>query len=242
MGSGFRKFFCNQTADVNETLHWVTHPSKTTMPLTYTVRGADGKDYGPATLEQITAWVREGRVRAQQDVRRSDMEHWSAAANFTELQSAFPPAATVPSPIAPSSATQSGDPVTERQMKSGASWFYWIAGLSLVNSIAAFSGGSWRFILGLGITQILDALGNEFGGAGRIVVLMLDLIVAGMFVLFGVFAHKRHTWAFVTGMVLFALDGVVFLIAQDWLGVGFHVFVLYCFFRGLKACRELNAA
>jgi len=206
------------------------------------VRGADGKEYGPATLEQFTAWAREGRVQAQQEVRRSDMEHWWSASRFTELQSAFPPATTVPSPITPAAANSTLNPAAEARMKSGASWFYWIAGLSLINSIAAFSGGDWRFILGLGITQIIDALGNEFGGAGRIMVLVLDLIVAGIFILFGVFAHKRHAWAFVTGMVLFALDGVVFMVVQDWLGVGFHVFVLYCFFRGLKACRELNAA
>ena len=130
----------------------------------------------------------------------------------------------------------------EQRLKGSVSWFYWIAGLSLVNSIAAVSGSDWRFILGLGITQLFDAIGGGFGGAGKIVVLVLDLIAAGVFILFGVFAHKRHTWAFVTGMVLFALDGLIFLLAQDWLGVGFHVLALYFLFRGFKACRELNAA
>jgi len=211
------------------------------MELTYTVRGADGKEYGPATLEQLTAWVREGRVQAQQQIRRSDMEHWSAASSFSELQSAFPLRPPVTSPIAPTGTAGVSDLAIESQMKSGASWFYWIAALSLINSIAAFSGGSWRFILGLGITQLLDAFGSEFGGKGRIVVLVLDLIVAGVFILFGVFGYKRQTWAFVTGMVLFAFDGGIFLVGQDWLGVAFHVFVLYCLFRGFKACRALNA-
>lgn len=72
-------------------------------------------------------------------------------------------------------------------------------------------------------------------------VLVLDLIVVGMFILFGVFAHKRHTWAFIVGMILYALDGLIFLIGQGWLALGFHVFVLVCLFRGFKACRELNA-
>ncbi len=211
------------------------------MELTYTVRGADGKEYGPATLEQLSSWIREGRVQAQQEVKRSDMEHWSAAANFSELQSALPSTPPAPAPIAPVTARGGNDPATESQMKSGASWFYWIAALSLINSISAFSGSSWRFIIGLGMTQILDAIGGEFGGNGKVVVLVLDLIVAGLFVLFGVFAYKRQTWAFVIGMVLFALDGGVFLIGQDWLGVAFHVFVLYCLFRGFTACRALNA-
>ena len=211
------------------------------MELTYQIRGADGNEYGPATLEQITAWVREGRVGSQQEVRRSDMEHWSPAGSFSELQPLFATTAPVGSPAAPATATPSRDPATEAQLKSGASWFYWIAGLSLVNSIVAFTGGDWRFFLGLGITQILDAFGRDIVSAGKAVVLVLDLIAAGLLVFFGVFAHKRQLWAFVAGMVLFALDGLVFLIAQNWVGVGFHVFVLYCLFRGAKACRELNA-
>src|SRR5690242_671800 len=110
------------------------------MELSYTVRGADGNAYGPVTLEQITAWVREGRVQAQQGVKRSDMDHWSAAGGFSELQAAFPPAADVSVPVGDTATAAPNDPVAERHLRSGASWFYWIAGLSLVNSIAAVSG------------------------------------------------------------------------------------------------------
>jgi hypothetical protein len=170
------------------------------------------------------------------------MQHWSAAGSFTELQSAFGSAPGAVPQTMPAAATPAADPAMQGQLKSGASWFYWIAGLSLVNSISAVSGSDWRFILGLGITQVFDAFGAGFGGGGPIVALVLDLMAAGVFILFGVFAHKRHTWAFIVGMVLFGLDGVIFLLAQEWLGVGFHVFALYCLFRGLSACRKLNAA
>ena len=212
------------------------------MELTYTIRGADGNEYGPATLEQVTTWAHEGRVQPQQEARRSDMEYWAPAGSFTELQPAFASRVAVAAPIATAPIMPRRDPATEAQLKSGASWFYWIAGLSLINSIVAFTGSNWRFMLGLGVTQLFDAFGNELGGAGKVVGLTLDLLAAGVLVCFGVFAHKRHLWAFVVGMVLIALDGLIFLLAQDWLGVGFHVFILYCLFRGAKACRELNAA
>ncbi|HLP78993.1 MAG TPA: DUF4339 domain-containing protein [Candidatus Paceibacterota bacterium] len=214
-----------------------------TIELTYTVRGPDGKEYGPVTLEQISFWARENRIQAQSEVRRSDMEHWARAGEFIELQTVFPPAVT-PMPIRPATNTTAAvaaDPATAAKLKSGASWFYWIAGLSLINSIVAFTGSSWRFILGLGITQIFDAIGAEFGGAGHAIVLVLDLLAAGVFILFGVFANKRHLWAFIVGMVLFGLDTIVFLIGTDWLGVGFHAFALFCLFRGFQACRELKA-
>jgi hypothetical protein len=35
---------------------------------------------------------------------------------------------------------------------------------------------------------------------------------------------------------------LLFLLVQDWLGLGFHAFVLFCLLRGFQACRELKAA
>jgi len=218
--------------------------SQDLMELTYKVRGADGKEYGPVTLDEITTWLREGRLSAEGEVMRSDMNDWAPAASFSELQGMLSPAGQpmAAGGAAAATAPMTSDPATAAQLKSGASWFYWVAGLSLINSAVALSGTGWGFIVGLGITQIFDAIGQQFGTAGKAVVLVLDLIVAGVFVLFGVLSHKRHTWAFVLGMVLYALDGLIFLIAQDWLGLGFHAFVLFCLFRGVKACRELNAS
>ena len=213
------------------------------MELTYTVRGADGKEYGPVTTEQITGWIREGRVTSQQSVRRSDLDTWAPAQDFVELKSLLAPvgATNVASSANPTVAAAPTDAVAAAQLKSGASWFYWIAGLSLINSISAASGSSWRFIVGLGITQIFDEFGNQIGSGGRWVALVLDLLAAGVFILFGVFAHKAHSWAFIVGMILFALDGLIFLLGSDWIGVAFHGFVLYCLFRGLQACRSLRA-
>ena len=207
------------------------------MDLTYKVRGADGSEYGPATLAELKSWLREGRVQPQSEILRSDQNTWATAASFPELSSAAEPAPAVIAPVA----AGASDAATVAQLKSGASWFYWVAALSLVNSIVAFTGSDWRFIIGLGITQIFDAIGHEIASGGKVVALALDLIVAGVFVLFGVFANKGHLWAFIVGMVLFALDGLIFLLAQDWIGVGFHVFVLYCLFRGVQACRQLKA-
>lgn len=135
----------------------------------------------------------------------------------------------------------------ETQHKSGANWFFWIAGLSLVNSGVMLAGGQWGFIVGLGITQFADAVGAavaEEVGAGiglRAVVFVFDAFVAGLFVLFGALARKRHAWAFVTGIVLYTLDGLLFLLVSDWLSVAFHAFVLFCLLGGLAAGRKLAA-
>lgn len=208
------------------------------MELTYKVRGLDGAEYGPATLEQLQQWAREGRLQPQTELLRSDQNSWATAASFSELATTFGNVSTLNAPAPPA---PNEDAAALGQLKSGASWFYWVAALSLVNSIVAFTGSNWRFIIGLGITQIFDAIGQEIASGGKFVALVLDLIAAGVFVLFGVFANKGHLWAFITGLILFALDGVIFLLVQDWIGVGFHVFVLYCLFRGAQASRRWKA-
>ena len=79
----------------------------------------------------------------------------------------------------------------ENQFRSGANWFFWIAGLSLVNSVILLTGSQWDFIVGLGITQIIDTIGlviaEEIGIAGKIIAGVFDIIAAGIVVLFGVF-------------------------------------------------------
>jgi hypothetical protein len=131
-----------------------------------------------------------------------------------------------------------------QQMKSGARWFYWIAGLSLINSIAAVSGSSWSFLAGLGITQLISGfalgLSDDVGGAVNIIAFMLDILVAAFFVGLGVWANKGDTWPFMLGLVVYALDGIIFLVFQLWFSLAFHAFVLFCLYRGLAANRKLK--
>ncbi len=127
--------------------------------------------------------------------------------------------------------------------KSGANWFYWIAGLTLVTSIISFTGGEWRFLISLGTTQVIDALAAEFsgegGGAPKIIAMVLDVILAGVFVVFGVLANKKFLWAYILGMAVFVLDGVVSLVVQDWIGAIAHVVVLIFMVPGFMAGRKL---
>jgi hypothetical protein len=220
------------------------------MEPTYMVRGVDGAEYGPATLEQLDGWIREGRVDQRTVLRRSDQDQWLAAGSYVELRfptvaGAVPPlvplAAATTVQAAPGLAAPAVDPALDKQMKAGASWFFWIAGLSLINSIATHTGSTFGFVLGLGVTQIIDTIGQNFAPVGQAVALVLDALAAGLFVLFGGFARRGHAWAFIVGMILYGLDALFFALAQDWLAIGFHGFALFCLFRGFKACRFLRA-
>ena len=121
----------------------------------------------------------------------------------------------------------------ELRLARSANWFYWIAGLSLVNVFAAKA--NMEFMLGSGAVQAAPVFGQptEY---------LIDAGVVGIFALMGFLASKRHTWAFVVGMILYAADGALYLLVQDYFPVIVHAFVLYVLYQGLRASMFLNQA
>jgi hypothetical protein len=127
-----------------------------------------------------------------------------------------------------------------QQFNSSSSWFFWIAGLSVINSLIAVFGGNLRFIFGLGLTSVADSLSFGSGGVAKTVSFVFTMLMAGLFVIFGVLVRKFFHWAFIVGMVVYALDGLLLLLAQDYLGVAFHAFVLFLFSKGIPASKKLS--
>ncbi len=80
--------------------------------VTYRIIGGDGREYGPATVDEIRTWITDGRVGSQTLVWESDDGEWLPAARRPQLRwdlprNEAPPvvaardaAAAVPAPIA----------------------------------------------------------------------------------------------------------------------------------------------
>ncbi|HXZ31313.1 MAG TPA: hypothetical protein VEH30_03460 [Terriglobales bacterium] len=132
--------------------------------------------------------------------------------------------------------------VAATRARAGAKWFYWIAGLSMVNSIVVFTGGNLHFVVGLGITSFVDGLAKRVGGAGSVLDIIVNGFAAGVFILLGIFALKTQKWAFVVGMTLYGLDGLLLLRVKDYLGVGFHAFALYAIYSGYKSAKRVQVS
>jgi hypothetical protein len=128
----------------------------------------------------------------------------------------------------------------EGRIKGSASWFFWIAVLSLINTAILMSGSSWHFIFGLGVTDIVTAIAVRAGGMANAAALFINFIIAGIFALLGFFGRKPQRWAFVVGMLLYGLDALLSLVFKDFLGVAFHGWVLYRIYTGFSAVSELN--
>jgi hypothetical protein len=141
------------------------------------------------------------------------------------------------------------DPELIARAKRGANWFYWIAALSVINSIALIAGANFQFIVGLGVTQIIGGLAQAVAnsadeGAAAVATvfgIIFDLVALIGFALTGYFANKLFQTAFIVGIVVYILDGLIVLLLGDYLMTAFHAYALIWIIRGYLACRELKA-
>src|SRR5689334_18479631 len=136
----------------------------------------------------------------------------------------------------------------DNKIRNGMNWFYWIAGLSLLNTIIYLSGNDLTFVIGLGVTQIVDgfmySLSEEFSTGGtivRLVGLVIDMIPECLFIVAGILGRKRYRAPILIAMVLYFLDGLLLLLLGDLYGAGFHAFALFGVWSGLRAISELEA-
>src|SRR5437868_7284516 len=117
------------------------------------------------------------------------------------------------------------------RMRRGAGWFLTIAILSGINSLLE--------IFGLGITQLVDAIGHGGGQNGMFVPVAVDGIFIVMLILCSKWAKAGSPGAFLGGMIAYALDGVLLLLFSMWLDAAVHAYALYMIWQGYAAAREL---
>lgn len=67
----------------------------------YKIIGADGKEYGPAGLDQLRSWVAQGRVNAQTRIQPAEGGAWKPATEIPEVALLLKPLAVPPGPQGP---------------------------------------------------------------------------------------------------------------------------------------------
>ncbi|MDF2613320.1 MAG: hypothetical protein K0S71_1106 [Clostridia bacterium] len=128
----------------------------------------------------------------------------------------------------------------EGQFKNGVSWFYWIAGLSIINTVTYLMGMDWSFIAGLGVTQMIDVFTESLYGSIRVIALFINFLLAGFFAFLGYLTRKRRNWVIILGVVLYSLDTIIFIFFQDWISVAFHGLAIYSFIKAILANNKLK--
>jgi hypothetical protein len=125
------------------------------------------------------------------------------------------------------------------RMRRGGGWFLTIAVLSGVNSLLQIFDAKIRFIFGLGITQVVDAVAHRMGQGGTMVIVVVDGLFIVMLILCSRWAKAGSQGAFLGGMMAYALDGVLLLVFSMWLDAAVHAYALWMIWQGYTASREL---
>ncbi len=129
---------------------------------------------------------------------------------------------------------------------TGANWFYWIAGLTLLNAILIAVQSPVILALGLSSAEITSwfAYDQETGEIDQNIMwisvgvaLLLSAIVAGM----GWLANKGNKAVYLVGMVLIALDTLLFIFPNfSIIALVVHGYALYAMFNGFMALLQIE--
>ena len=157
-------------------------------------------------------------------------------------------AAQTPVPMTVEQQAAQAKLVLAARVRNGVNWFYWIAGLSIINTIIYTFGGTIAFIIGLGATQFVDGITtgliNELGASVSTILRLagfgVNIGIAGIFIVAGLLGRKLYRWALIIGMVLYVFDALIFAWFGDWLSLAFHALALWGLWGGLKAMNGLR--
>jgi len=129
------------------------------------------------------------------------------------------------------SSSNASDPVVQ----SAARWFWWIAGLSLVNTVLFFAGSDTSFVIGLAMTTLASA---AFADNLPVAIVLAGLTI-GFYYFVGLQAERHKLWAFYAGLVVYIADGLLYVLFEDWMSVGFHALAAFFIVKGIIRVREL---
>ncbi len=121
----------------------------------------------------------------------------------------------------------------------GASWFLWIGILSTLNLIALIIHQNLQFIAGLGINYfILGMMDGIRRATGVNLILLgyaLTFIVSGLFIFIWKKSKQENKAIYLTGLIIYGLDTIIFVFTKEWFSLGFHVFALLMLGNGYNA-------
>ncbi len=129
-----------------------------------------------------------------------------------------------------------------QRRNNGGGWFYWIGGASILNSVLNAAGTQWGLAVGLGVTYLIDGLAEGLSNTVRtpIYAFIIDIAIAGGFLLIGRAARRGNLTWYAVGIGLYLLDGVLFVLVQDFLGIAVHAIGIYGLISGWRATRSLR--
>ena len=127
---------------------------------------------------------------------------------------------------------------------NGVSWFLWIAILSSCNTIALIFHQNLHFVVGLGINYVLLGIMEGIqraSGANLIPIgFVLTFVISGLFLWIWTKSKKENQKIYLTGLIIYGIDTIIFVFTKDWFSIAFHLFAFWVLFVGYRALLTIN--
>lgn len=152
----------------------------------YKIIGADKKEYGPVSTEQLRQWIREGRASAQTLAQAEGHTDWRPIIAFPELADAVGPApgtaSPTPSPFATSGGRDAALAVVKGPamgLKATAILGFIAVGLGLVINIWTLTGGTigMQQLPNPQMQQYFNTLGGGMGIVQNIIAAVIGVLI-----------------------------------------------------------------
>ncbi len=165
----------------------------------YKIIGADGKEYGPITADQLRQWIAEGRANLQTRVLPEGAAEWRSVSELPEFAAAAP-AATPAMPAFPTAT-----PAAAEQVNGPAIGLIVVAVLGGLAQIAALimnlAGAS--FMAGSRVPQ--EAWANMFSGTIGVVSSIIGILVSGLIFLGATKMKKLESYGLAMAATIIAM-------------------------------------
>lgn len=138
--------------------------------------------------------------------------------------------------------------IQKGQIFFGAVLFLWIGIFSALNILSIIIHQNLQFIAGLGINYfilgMMDGIRRATGINLIILGYALTFLVSGLFIFIWKKSKQENKAIYLTGLIIYGLDTIIFVFTKEWFSLGFHVFALLMLGNGYNALiakkRETN--
>jgi hypothetical protein len=160
----------------------------------YKIIGADGKEYGPITAEQLRQWVAEGRANTQTRIRLEGTTEWKPLSEYPEFAETIPSAPPMMAG-APTPMMAAVPSVAALQQVSGPATGLIVVGILYFAAAAISLAFSLVGSSILATSQMSNpAIANMFSGSVGIISNILVFLLGGLILYGGVNMKKLENY------------------------------------------------
>ena len=116
--------------------------------------------------------------------------------------------------------------------------FFWAAGMAAIPT--ALVPMPVSSLVRLGSTDLLAFYGRTLGPFHSITVIAATATWIVALVGLGFAARSGHKWAFLVGIILYALDMIALIVTFSILAFGVHSFFVYKWYQGRRLLKDLD--